>query len=132
MNSKQRSALEHIIRKTLKQQQKPQSPSEDSSKGTEEPNIAPPPVSTEPDPVPTAITTYDTKNDKQKWREKWKFRLECAGAFILLCYTGFAAWQACETKRSVDVVEKQFKLSGRPWINVDTGVRIHQGSRSYL
>src|SRR5262249_16889460 len=43
-------------------------------------------------------------NDKKKERsEIWKFRIEVGGALILLVYTAFAGWQACEIRHSNEI-----------------------------
>jgi hypothetical protein len=125
------SKLEDVIHKLqslldLKQTQA-EPRSHDDTASTDSHNSTPPTaadtsqvISAKPEKHPKS---QDEKEDR---RETVKYRLEIAGAAVLLIYTGFAGWQAHEMRKANSLMIEALKLnrdtlitSHRPWVFVD-------------
>jgi hypothetical protein len=76
--------------------------------------------------VPVAPSDQERANQQKKdCREKWKFRFEVLGIFVLCVYAGFtiAIWYANRkaanaADETVKQVQEQIRLSVRPWIGI--------------
>ena len=72
----------------------------------------------ESDVPPTTTSNNNPSNRQQQRREMWKFRVEIGGAIVLLAYSAFAALQWYEMKKSVETMNKQMRVSARPWVGL--------------
>jgi hypothetical protein len=125
MNPHDKRHLVELVKKALAELPNTRSPSDtceppaaksNPHQPPEKHDITPPTVRAEPNPITADIGARNAPDSKQGWREKWKCRLEIAGAGVLTIYTFFTILIWCQTKRSVDNAQKQFELSERPWV----------------
>jgi hypothetical protein len=113
------SELENIKQAVLtrKEQEKANTLTGQSTEQTHVPR--PSTLSTTKSNLPPTAATSDYSGHKEKERrEAWTFRVQMVGAVILFAYTTFAALQWHEMKETVEAMNKQMRISVRPWIGI--------------
>ncbi len=113
------SELQHIKHALLSRQEREET--DRRTDQTTEPTQVPPRsvVNTPESKVQASATCgCDPSYKKKEKRETWKFRVEIGGAIILFAYTTFAALQWRETKKTIEAMNKQMRISVRPWVGL--------------
>ena len=68
--------------------------------------------------LPTAIKEYEAQVQANAPRDKWRFRLEVAGFFLLIATALLAGLNLWTLKNQADIAQEQLETTDRPWLKV--------------